>query len=152
MPTLVNQLPLSIDFPRDQDKFLEVITLIYKRIANSVNTRTGGLHSLQELYNSNQFFINGNPNNFRNVYRKVFDVVNLNGGNIAGGAAVSFPHNIVGLKFATLIYASCTSVTSQFFTVVYPNATMDATNINFINPLGGTALSSVFFIAEYLKT
>lgn len=148
---LVNQLPISVEFPKDQEKFLEMLTLLYKRIANAVNTKEGALYSLQELYNSQQFFTQGNVNSFRNVYRKTFDVVNLNGGNVAGGATVSFPHNINGLLYTANIYAACTSVTPEFFTVVYPYATMDATNINFTNPLPATALNQVYFIAEYLK-
>lgn len=151
-PQQTNQLPLSIDFPEDWDKFLETITLLYKRIANSVNSKEGGLYSLQELSNFNQYFIPKNANNFRNVYRKTFDVVGLNGAPIPGGATITFPHNIQGLKEATHIYASCTSVTPTFFTVVYPNAFLDATNLTFTNPLSSISLSQVFFIAEYLKT
>jgi hypothetical protein len=151
-PLLVNQLPLSIDFPKEQDKFREIITELYKRIANSVNTKEGGLYSLQELYNFNQFFKPNNPNQFRNVYRKVFDLIAINGGPIAGGATVTAPHNIKGLMSATNIYASCTSSTPTYFTVVYPDAYLDSVNLNFTNPLGSTTLTNVYFVAEYLKT
>jgi len=149
--SLVNQLPLSIDFPKDQEKFLQILTDTYKRIANAVNTKEGGLFPLMELFNSEQFFTPQNPQQFRNVYRKVFDVVALNNGPVAGGATVAFPHGISGLKEATFIYASCTSATPQFFTVVYPDAFLDATNLNFTNPLGSTALNAVYFVAEYVK-
>lgn len=148
-PLLVNQLPLSVDFPKDDQKFLEILTETYKRIANCANSKTGGLYSIQELFNSEQFFT-ATPNQFRNVYRKTFDLVALNGGNIAAGATVAFAHNITGLKYATLIYASCTSA-AQFFTVVYPDAFMDPVNINFTNP-SANAVTAAFFIAEYLKT
>jgi hypothetical protein len=149
-PLLVNQLPLSIQFPKDDhEKFLEILTETYKRIANCTNTKTGGLYSIQELFNSEQFFT-ATPNRFRNVYRKTFDLVSLNGGNIGAGATVAFPHNITGLLYATLIYVSCTTA-SEFFTVVYPDAFMDPTNINFTNP-SANAVTAAFFIAEYLKT
>ena len=148
---LVNQLPISVEMPDDFDKFREVISLLYKRIANSTNTKTGGLYTLQEFYNFNQYYDITNTQSFRNASRKVFDLVSLNGANIPAAGVVSFPHGIVGLKYAALIYASCTSVTPEFFTAVYPNATMDATNINFTNPLG-VALSSVIFVCEILKT
>ena len=152
MPLLVNQLPISVDFPKEQEKFLETLSLLYKRIANAVNTKEGGLFSIQELFNSQQYFVSGVPNTFRNVYRKTFDLVNLNGGNIAGGVTVSFPHNITGLKYSTLIYASCTSVIPTFFTVVYPSVYLDTTNVNFTNPLPAIALNAVYVVAEYLKT
>lgn len=147
----VNQLPLSIDFPEDLGELVKSLELIYKRIANCVNTKEGSLYSLQELGNFNQYFTTNNPQQFRNVYRKVFDMVNLNGGNIAGGATVNFAHNISGIQSATLIYASCTSTDNQYFTVVYPNTRLDATQVYFTNPLPATALSAVYVIAEYLK-
>src|ERR1700677_1234479 len=105
---LVNQLPLSITFPRDQDKFLEILTELYKRIANAVNTKEGGLFIPVELFNFQQFFTSP-TGELRNVYRKAFDLVFLNGGPIPAGGTVVFPHNITGIKYATLIYASCTS-------------------------------------------
>lgn len=146
-----NQLPISVEMPSEFEKFREIISLLYKRIANSSNSKTGGLYSLQESYNSNQYYDITNTQTFRSAYRKVFDLVALNGGNIAGGATVSFPHGITGLKYSALIYASCTSVTPEFFTVVYPNAKMDAINLVFTNPLPATALSSVILVAEVLK-
>jgi len=147
-----NQLPISVEMPREFAQFREIISLLYKRIANSSNSKTGGLYSLQETSNSNQYYDIANTQTFRSTYRKVFDLVSLNGANIPAAGVVSFPHGIVGLKYAALIYASCTSVTPDFFTVVYPDATMDATNINFTNPLPATALSSVIFVCEFLKT
>lgn len=149
--SLINQLPLSIDFPKEDDKFFEVLTNTYKRIANATNTKTAGLYILQELINSNQFYSRQTTQQFRNVYRSTFDVVALNGGPIPGGATVAFPHNINSLKETALIYASCTSATPTYFTVVYPDAYLDATNLNFTNPLAGTALTAVTLVAEYLK-
>lgn len=149
--TQVNQLPLTVEFPRDENRFYEVLTLWAKRITNSINSKEGGLYSLQELFDFKQYFTAGNPNVFRNDYRKTFDITGLHGGNIAGGATVNFPHNIVGLGQGTLIYATCTAVTGLEFTVVFPYFTIDAANINFTNPLPATALSTVIGVAEYLK-
>lgn len=150
-PIQTAQLPISIEFSTDPKKNQEILSLNNQRISTTVNGKTGGLHSLVELANSNQFFNQANTQSFRNVYRKCFDMVNLNGGNIAGGATVTFPHNINGLKFSALIYASCTSVTPEYFTVVYPNAKLSSTNVTFTNPLPATAISSCYVVAEYLK-
>lgn len=149
----INQLPLSVDFPKEQDKFLEVLTSLYKRIANSVNNKEGGLYNLQELYNSQLFFTPNNTQSFRNVYRTVFDLVGLNGENIPGSATVTFPYNIVGAKYSANIYVSCTTTTGILFTVMgYPAAYLDTMKmtINFTNP-SSSALVACYFIAEYLK-
>lgn len=147
----VNQLPISIEFPKEQERFYEILTLWAKRVTNSVNSKEGGLFSLEELFNFKQFFIPNNPNNFRNDYRKTFDITGLNGGPIAGGATVSFPHNITGLNQSTMVYAGCSSATPTYFSVMYPYIYLDGVNINFTNPLPATALNTVIGVAEYLK-
>lgn len=159
---LVNQLPLSIDFPKEQDKFLETITLIYKRIAQSVNNKEGGLFTLQELYDSQLYFTPGNPQTFRNVYRKVFDMVNLNGGPIGAGVTASFPHNIAGLFAPTHIYGGATNsdVPVKFIPLPYVSATtvtdqvqiyLTATNVVLVNGATQTVLTQAYIVAEYLK-
>lgn len=147
----INQLPFSIQFPQEDDEFFPHLTLWARQVADAVNTKTAGLYTLQEKFNGNQFFTTNNPNIFRNVYREVFDMVALNGGNIAGGATASFPHNISGLFQTALIYASCTSTDPKYFSVMGPNsAWLNATNVNFTNPTA-SPLTQCVVIAEYLK-
>lgn len=152
IPLQSNQLPISIDYPspKDEKNFINTLSLDRKRISDSMNTKTGGIYQLQEQANFNQYFTTGNPQVNRNAYRFVYDVVDLNGAPIPALATRSFPHNINGLAFSTLIYASCTSTDPNFFTVVFPYAYLNATNLIFTNPLA-TPLTSVIFVAEYLK-
>ncbi len=147
-----NQLPVTVDIPKDEERFHEFLSLNIKRTASTVNTKTGGLYNLEEQFNSNQFYTANNPNIFRNVYRKTFDLVLITGAPIGAGAAIVTPHAITGLFETALIYASCKSVeaTPRFFTVVYPDVFLDSTNINFTNPLGVT-LSQCVVVAEYVK-
>lgn len=163
MPLLVNQLPLSVDFPKDQQKFLEILTELYKRIANCVNTKEGGLFSLQELFNSQQYFTPGTPNIFRNVYRKVFDMVALNGGPIAAGATASFAHNITGIVAPTHIYGGATNSDApvKFIPLPYVSATLvtdqvqiylTSTNVVLVNGATQTALTQAYVVCEYVKT
>ena len=147
----VNQLPISIEFPKEEEKFYEVLTLWAKRVTNSVNSKEGGLFSLQELYDFKQFFTAGNPSNFRNDYRKTFDITGLNGGPIPASATVVFPHNITGNLTGTLVYATCTTNLGAFFTVVFPYLILDTVNLTFTNPLPGNTLVTVIGVAEYLK-
>lgn len=150
-PLLVNQLPISFEIPKDPDRFHDIMSLWIKRVANAVNSKEGGLYSLNELFNSNQYYNINDVNTFRNVYRKTFDLVNLNGGNIGAGSTVAFPHGITGLFQAAIIYAGCTSVTPTYFSVMgQPTVYLDNVNVNFTNPLG-VALTAVMVVAEYLK-
>lgn len=147
----VNQLPISIEFPKEKERFYEILTLWAKRVTNSVNSKEGGLFTLQETFDFKQFFTAGDPNNFRNDYRTTFDITGLNGGPIPASAVVVFPHNISGTLEATLMYASCTTNLGGMFTVVFPYFIVDTTNITFTNPLPGNTLTTVIGVAEYLK-
>lgn len=161
-PLLVNQLPISVIFPNDFPKFLDILTELYKRIANSVNTKEGALFSLEELFDFQQYFTIGQPGVFRNVYRKVFDMVNLNGGSIAPGATVSFPHNITGLLSPTFIYGGATNSDSpvKYIPLNYVSATsvtdqvqiyLDPTNVVLVNGATQSALTQATIVAEYVK-
>lgn len=145
-----NQLPISVEFPLEPDQLRNTLDISYKRIVSSVNTKEGALYTLDEQANFKKVYDINDTQNFRSGYRKVFDLVDLNGGNIGAGATVAFPHNITGLFNTIIIYASCTSVTPIYFTVVYPNVYLDAVNVNFTNPLG-VALTQAMVVAEYLK-
>ena len=150
-PLQINQLPTSLDLPVEYEAFRDVLSLLLRRIIDAVNKKEGSLYYLQELGNFQSYFMPDAPYVFRDVYRYVFDLVSLNGGNIAESASVSFAHGIVGLTNGTLVYASCTATTGETFTSVYPDAYMDQTYIYFTNPLSGATLSAAYFIANYTK-
>ncbi len=145
-----NQLPLSIEFPKIKKEFDEVLSLTYKRTADAVNTKVGGLFFLQEQATFKQLYASGNPQSSRFVYRTVLDLVNLNMGDITASASVSFAHGISNLVNTMLIYASCTTTDSRFFSVVYPDVYLDSTTVYFTNPLA-VDLSQCIVVAEYTK-
>jgi hypothetical protein len=156
-PLLSNQQSISLVVPETNNpEFVNIMSLYLKRMADSLNTKEGALYLLQELATFKQFYLTQQPANSstslitRNVYRRTYDLVNLNGGNIAGSAVITKPHGITGLTDTALIYASCVSTDPRFFTVVYPNIYLTNTNIVFTNPLG-TALTKCTVVAEYLK-
>ena len=147
----INQLPISVEFPRDPERFLESLTNWIKRCTNAMNTKEGALYTLQETFCFKQYFTPNNPNVFRNMYRSVFNLTQLNGGSIAGSATVAFAHNINGLLISGDVVAQCTSTIPTYFSVMGPTSVwLDAVNVNFTNPLA-TPLNSVIVVAEYLK-
>jgi hypothetical protein len=151
-PLQINQLPSSLEIPRDFEKFREMGSLLFMRIVDAVNKKTGSLYYLQEIGNFQSFYTSGEPYVFRNGYRRVFDLVSLNGGTIAGGSSVTFAHGITGFVQGSLIYVTATASTGLSFTCTYPDASMDVTNIYFTNPLPSTGIVAAMFVAEYLKT
>jgi hypothetical protein len=164
-PLLANQLPISIDFPSpDKKEFLDILSLTYKRIADSVNTKEGGLYLLQELATFNQFFTLNNNRINRFVYRTTFDMVNLNGGPIGTGTTASFAHNITGVNTPTNIYGTATTSTGKFIPLPYVDVTTEsseiqiyATSTNIVLVTGATidgganTLTQAYIIFEYTK-
>jgi len=150
-PIQINQLPISVDFNvEDPDQLKWLLEQNYKRTVSAVNTKEGAFYLLQELGNFKQWYTRNDPLRNRNVYRFVFDLVGLNGGNIGPGATVAFNHNISNLTNTALIYASCTSDVPEYFTVVYPDVRLNATQVVFTNPTANN-LTQVDVVAEYLK-
>lgn len=151
-PSLVNQLVTSVDLPTIDDKklFENRLDDILRNISNVINTKEGALYSLAEFLCFKQIFTTNNPQTYRNTYRICYDMVNLNSGNIAGGATVAFAHNIANIQDSIMIYISCVSTDPEYFTAVYPDVFLDATNINFINP-HASAVSSAIAICEFTK-
>lgn len=151
-PILINQLPITVNLPKVREGELFQIQLenLLRDISNNVNGKEGGLFSLQELYNSQQYYIQGNPQRFRNVYRKVMDFVEENGGNIGASASVSFAHGISSVQESAGIYANCTATDGRRYTVVYPDVYIDSTTAYFTNPYT-VALSQVDVVIQILK-
>lgn len=151
---LINQVPVSLEFPEDQGKFRDNITNYLRRMADSVNSKDTGLYSLMEYYSGKQYFTNfatSGQQNFRNVYRKMFDLVALNGGNIPAGGTVAFPHNITNLFQSAGIQANYTTNNQTYASVMgSANVNLDAVNVNFTNP-EIVPLVAAYVVAEYLK-
>lgn len=152
IPLQSNQLPISIEFPSPDDiNFNDILSLTYKRIASSVNTKEGAFYLLNENATFKQYFTRNNPQINRNVYRKTFDLIQLNGGNIGAGATIAFPHGITGLFNCAITYVGCTSTNPYYFSLMnYPTIYLDSVNINFTNPTA-LILTQADAVCEYLK-
>jgi len=147
-----NQIERTVNLP-DIDNpvlFKDRLEDMMQKNANTINSKTGGLYNLSEILSFQQVFKTGDPQNFRSGYRKTFDLVNLNGGNIAAGATVNFPHGISSIGDPIMIYATCKATDGRRFTVVYPNVYLTTTDIFFTNP-AANPVSSVIAVAEYTK-
>ncbi len=152
IPGIANQVASSTELPKLEDSklFVERLEKLLKDFSSVINTKEGGLITLQELFAFKTVFTTDDPQIFRNVYRKSFDLVDLNGGNIASGATVNFAHGITDITDSILVYVSCVSTDPEYFTAVYPDVFLDNTNINFTNP-HGSAVSSAIAVCEYTK-
>ena len=149
---ITNQLPQTVNLPSLDNgrEFVGYLERQLRNISNTVNGKSGGLNTLNETITGDQYYTTGDPQKFRNVFRKTFDLVEINGGNIPPGALAPVSHNITSIFESAGIYAHCTSVTGEIFTLVYPDIYLNATNILFNNPLG-VNLKQADIVCNYLK-
>ena len=154
-PTLINQLPQTVNLPTigDSQLFQDQLEDLLRNISNNCNGKTGGLYTLQEQFNSEQYYqtyVSGQPIKFRNVYRKVMDFIDENGGNIGGSASVDFAHGISSIQESAGIWAHCTSVDGRRFTASGPNIYVTSTRAYFTNPYTA-ALTQCDLVIQILK-
>ena len=122
--TLINQLPLSISFPEDNEKAWEYLTWLLRRFATTINTKEAALYNTIEAINSQQYFDPSNTQNFRLVYRMV-----VNFGALPNTTSKSVAHNIdfTSTYTATRIYATASDTTDLEY-IPIPYATASSTN------------------------
>ncbi len=165
IPLQSNQLPISIEFPPIKKEFDNILSLTYKRIADAVNKKEGGLFQLQENANFNQYFkytsgTNPDPNNFRNGYRTTYDLVALNGGPIPVGVTnivLSGAYLINGILIPTRAYGGATIAGPIYVFINDPqlgvrfNNTNPAAQVIIVTNTTGSPLTQAYWVIEYLK-
>lgn len=157
IPLQANQLPISFEYPDKEEQIPQQIELLYKRIANVMNTKEGALYQPLETATFQQFFIAGNPQQFRPTYRKVIDFGALpNAGlkQVAHGIAFTTDFRM------TRMYATATDPATPSY-IHIPHAsptlnenikiTVDGTNVNITTAINYTAYTTTYVILEFTK-
>lgn len=156
-PLISNSLPISFDLEDSGEDLVPIISLIYKRIANSVNGKESALYTLVESSTFQQYFTPNNPQKFRNVYRKVIDF-----GALPNAATKDVSHGIVFDTNSTMtrIYGASTDPTGvQFIPLpfAYPiaanNVAMFCTStvIRVITGINYSNFTRTTIVVEYTK-
>lgn len=156
-PQVTNQLPIDAEFEGDEKNFRGTLTSTYRRIANTVNTKTGGLYQPQELSNSEQFFTPSNPQVQRNVYRMTVDF-----GSLPNATTKSVPHgiNFTSEFTATRIYGASTDADSLLY-IPLPYASASGDDIELLINAGEVSIITnsdrsnfiiTYVVIEYCKT
>lgn len=153
IPQITNQLPFTINLPPISKGalFQDALEHMLRYISSSLNQKEAALYTQVEQGSGQQYYIQNNTGQFRNVYRLTMNFINLNGGNIpVSGVPIPFPHNMKGVLQSAGITANCTDTNGTIFTVVYPFVYINATTAFFINP-SGFPLTQADIIINILK-
>lgn len=152
IPSLQNQLPLSIEFTSDVDVLINELNDVYQGIASAVNNKTGGLYVPLEKINSDQYFDSTNTQRLKNVYRMVVDF-----GALPDTATKSVAHNISGWDSnfrLTRAFGGATDPTG-LSAIPLPNdgifLSNDSTNVTITTVSNRSNYTSSTVVLEYTK-
>lgn len=151
-----NQLPISVEFPKDFDRFLPILDLLYKRIANSVNSKEGGLYSKSEVAAFMQYYT-ADPNVFRPVYRKVVDfgaLPNAASKSVAHGLSVTNTFRWVRIYGAATDPVALTGISlDRSSPILNENikVNVDNTNVTITTAINYSSYTSAQVVLEYTK-
>lgn len=172
-PLQSNQLPISLEIPDpDHPNFNDILSLSFKRISDSMNTKEGSLFPLEEIANFNNYFKYSNPAtfeadvaNFRSGYRVTFDLIALNlgapipiGVTILTLTATTQPPLINQILYPTRAYGGATIagpiyifVNDPQLYVRFDNTVPLAQNIIITNNTG-FPITQFYWVMEFLKS
>lgn len=150
----------NVSFAEDWDEFRDQITDLWRTLSRKVNDKERAFYPDRlELTNSQKFFTAGNPQKYREAFRKVFNI-----GAIATGATLnndSTAHGITRIGEFTRIYGVCTTDVVDYRPIPYSSVTaanlgielnVTATNVVIINGAAAPNITSGIVVIEYVKT
>lgn len=147
-------LVTSRKFPQDKIELESTLTKAYTEIAQTINARTIGLYEVIPVVTGNRYFNDGDPQNRRQSFRKVFNL-----GAVAAGATATITHGIKNLITCVMIYGTCETNAPDFRPIPYTSVTnvneqiqinVTATQITVMNGAGGANILNGIIILEYL--
>jgi hypothetical protein len=159
---LSSYLPVEFQIPEDEDFFRELIAKRERLTASIINIKENANYEKEELLTAQQWFDTVSPSinsplKARYSFRKVFDLVALNGGVAIPPGPSAFPHGITGIVTPTRIFGTATSAGPVYLPLPFAGAAgnnieifFDNVNVN-INNNYGAALTQCYVVFEYLK-
>jgi len=153
-------LPEQFELPESNEFFRDFVSKRERLTASILNIKEIASYEKGELLNGQQWFsLGNNPRKPRYSVRRVFDMVEMNGGAPIPAGPSSFPHGITGIQVPTRIFGTATVAGPIYLPLPYVNVTttgndieinIDATNVN-INNAYGVDLDQCYITFEYIK-
>jgi hypothetical protein len=161
--SLPTNLPIDFDIPKNETEFKELVAKRERLTASVLNVKENGLYDKVELQSGKQYFSvtpYPAPKKKRAVFRKVFDFVELNGGNLVAGTTYTFAHGITPIVLMSDISGSATTTTPDYLPLPFVSATTvtdqieiyaDNTNVYMIVGATQSNLIQAYVVLEVIK-
>lgn len=118
---LANQVS-DVDYPDNFEEFIDVFNIEIKKIIDAINSKEGGLYTLQELSTFNRYYDTVNLSNLRNVYRRT-----INFGRLPNATTkhVSHGNTLNSEAKVTKLYGGATNlITGSFIPLPFSSTTL----------------------------
>lgn len=154
LPLQSNQLPISLEIPKEPKEMREFLQEQIKRISSVVNTKGGALYIPVEQASFQKYFTSRDSNVFRDGYRMVVDF-----GPLPASGDKRVPHNIKFNKnFAlTDLYAAATDPVNLSYIIIPYVASnpikieLDAHDVIISVTSDRSSYTICYVVIEYLK-
>jgi hypothetical protein len=159
--SLTSYLPTDLILPEDPLELRRVLDDTLKRLIDAVNDKDIGHYAIITLLNGQKFFTPGDPQNFRNVFRKVIDLGGLNDFTAVNPQNVAHGMTITADLEITRIYGTATDPSTTYIPLPYLDMTgganhiqlsMDNTNIVLRSNLDYSGFTTAYAIVEWVET
>jgi len=154
--TLEPALPENVSFAPEWEQFHEQWTNLYRKVAYKVNGKERAIYPLGlEIVNDQRFFTVGDPQKYREAFRKVFNI-----GAVAAGATVNTPHGITNMTSFTKIEGTAVTVVPDYRPLPFSSPialnqniwlSVTAIDVVIVNGAGSPNITSAIVVLEYLK-
>jgi len=142
-------------FPDDFEMYKRTVRDYLLNAAQAINGREISIYPLNEILAGKYLYTRGNPQRFRNIYRKEFDIP-----PIATGATYTVAHAINNVVEFTLIQGACVTDFPDFRPIPYVSVAAvnqgieirpTSTNLIIINGAGAPNILKGNVTLEYVK-
>jgi hypothetical protein len=149
-------VPPSVILPEDPTLLRNVLTEKLQRLIEALNDKEIGQYNTVELLNGQLYFTAGNPNKYRNVFRKV-----INFGALPNAGTKNVAHGITwnANTHFTRIYGTATDPSTRSIPLPYVDTTagssielsVDTTNVQVITAFNYSGYTTAYIILEYVQ-
>lgn len=144
----------TLIFPTEEGDVSYFIKDRYERVASSVNLREVSFYPLAEIETGQDWFVNGNPQQYKGGWRKIIAMPDFPG----GGAGTAVAHQIQDLTDVTHRWGKAING-SEFVELDYVDEAgtgnirilVNGTNVQLIGGATSPALTNVFVVLEYIR-
>lgn len=144
----------TLIIPDDKTDLEYLAKTRYTEIADTINLREIGVFPLAEVETGQQWYTPGNPQQYRQVFRKVIPI-----GSVAAGPGTAVNHGITSISRFTNIYGTGNAAGPLYYALPYSeaggtgNVEVQVSDVSVTVILGATApaLTDVEVVLEYIK-